>query len=157
MTHQVMDLEQHSPHRGGMLTSATLPRRSDSTESALRRVLLTNATTSGLGGLAAVVAGGPVADLLGVDRVGWVRVTGAGLVAFAAFVTWIARSPRTLLAKEAPVISVGDVTWVAGTVVTIALGWYSRAGAIVMGVVGAMVGAFAATQAVLARRLCADD
>ena len=157
MTHQVMDREHRRLQCGCMLTTTTLTGQTRSTESVLRRVLLTNATTSGLSGLAALSAGGPVSDLIGVERIGWVRVVGAGLLAFAAFVVWIATSPPARLSKEAPAISVADAAWVVGTVATIALGWYSTRGAVVMGLVGAVVGVFGATQAVLAHRLRSDD
>lgn len=160
MTCQVMDLMPSQAHDDDMLTNP-LPDTNliaaDPTESRLRRVLTTNATTSGLGGLAAVVAGGPVGSLLGTDSTTWVRLVGAGLVAFAVFVALVARAPVSRLAREVPAISAGDMAWVVGTAVTIALGWYSTRGAVVMGLVGAMVGTFGVAQLVLARHLQSDD
>jgi hypothetical protein len=126
-------------------------------EPRLRTVLLTNATTSGAGGLAALIAGGPVDSLLGTDATGWVRVAGAGLVVFAVFVALVARASTATLRRETPVISLGDAAWVVGSAVTIALGWYSTGGAVVMAAVGAMVGGFGITQVVLARRLSSDS
>ena len=141
----------------GTTTGTTTAGATDpATESRLRFVLATNATTSGLGGVAAVALGGPVDSLLGTGAVGVVRLVGAGLVLFAAFLAFVARSPRSRLVREVPMISAGDLAWVAGTAVTIALGWYSRTGTAVMGAVAAMVGAFGVTQAVLVRRLRSD-
>ena len=140
--------------------TAPLPTPTDARfaidESRLRLVLAANATSSGLGGLAALLVGGPVADLLGTDQVVWVRLVGAGLVVFAAFVAWTARAPRASLVRETPAISAGDAGWVLGTIVTVGLGWYSAPGAVVMGLVGAMVGTFGTLQAVLVRRLRSD-
>jgi len=160
MTREVMDLVRTSVHDRNMLTTRTTntnTSRATAAETTLRRVLTVNATTSGLGGLAALVFGGAVGDLLGVDRIGWVRIVGVGLVAFAAFVLFVARSSAEILRAETPTISVGDAAWVGGTVVTIALGWYSTTGAVVMVVVGLVVGALGATQMTLVRRLRSDD
>ncbi len=49
----------------------------------LRFVLTANATTSGLAGLTALAAGERVDEWLATAHSGWVRVIGAGLVAFA--------------------------------------------------------------------------
>lgn len=134
-------------------TSPTTTSPMTDAEPVLRRVLALNATTSGLGGLTAIILGGPIGDLLGVDRTGWIRLVGAGLVAFSAFVLVTARSSTRVLRAETPVISAGDAAWGVGTVVTITFGWYSATGAMVMAVVGAAVGALGVTQMVLVRRL----
>lgn len=142
-----------SLHDDGMLTTA-LP---DTNEARLRVVLTMNATTSGLGGLAAVIAAGTVDSMLGTDDTSWVRIVGAGLMLFAGLVLMTARSTTRRLVAGAPAISVGDVSWVVGTIVTIVLGWYSTVGTIVMAVVGVAVGSFGVAQAVLARRIGSDD
>ena len=129
--------------------------RPDTDETNLRRALLTNASTSGAGGAAALLFGGPVDALLGTGSTPWVRVVGAVLVAFALFVALTAKATTSWLLAVTPWISGGDLMWVAGTIVTIGLGWYSAAGAVVMALVGAMVGAFGIAQATLARRMCA--
>jgi hypothetical protein len=153
MTREVMVSLRCSSHDDGMLTTALR----ETNEARLRLVLATNATTSGLGGLAAVVAAGTVDSALGTDSIMWVRIVGAGLVLFAALVLWTARSTTRRVVIGAPVISVGDVSWVVGTIVTIVLGWYSTVGAIVMAVVGVAVGSFGVAQAVLAGRIRSDD
>jgi hypothetical protein len=104
-----------------------------------------------------VIVGGPVDSLLGTDATAWVRVVGDGLVVFALFVTLVANGSARTLRRETPAISIGDVAWVIGSVVTIALGWYSTGGAVVMGLVAAMVGGFGLTQLVLGQRLGSDD
>lgn len=156
MTRQVMELAPSDHHDDCMLT-ATSSTPLDTSEPRLRLVLTTNATTSGLGGFAALALGGPVDTVLGTDSAGWVRIVGAGLVVFAAFVAWVARSDRPRLIRETPAISAGDIAWVVGTIATIGLGWYSLRGAVVMGLVGATVGSFGLAQALLVRRLRSDD
>jgi hypothetical protein len=125
----------------------------NSPEPTLRLVLRTNATTSGLGGLSALVAGGPVDDLLGTGQVGLVRLVGAGLVLFALGVLVVSRLDRGGLIRHVPGISLGDATWVVGSVVAIGLGWFSTGGAVIMAAVAVMVGVFGIEQAVLVRRL----
>ena len=139
-----------------MLTTAPLEKR-DTNARRLRLVLATNATTSGLGGLAALCAGGPVDSLLGTDDTAWVRVVGAGLVVFSAIVALVARSTSARLTPASLMVSAGDAAWVVATAVTIVLGWYSTLGAIVMATVGVAVGSFGVAQSVLARRLRSDD
>lgn len=124
-----------------------------SIEARLRGVLRLNAGTSMLGGAAALAAGPAVAELLGTDAVGWVRVVGAGLMGFAAFVVWGAAGPADRLHREVPVISIGDLLWVLGSGITITLGWYSRSGAAVIAAVAVAVGTFAVTQATWWRRI----
>lgn len=147
---------QNRDHTGDRAERA-IHRQLGTPESTLRLVLRANAATSGLGGLTALLAGGATAELLGTGDTTWVRIVGAGLVAFAVFVAVIASSSTKRLRQEVPVISAGDLAWVVGTIATIALGWYSTRGALAMGAVGAMVGAFAVTQARFVRRLGSDD
>lgn len=121
-------------------------------EHRLRRVLRANATTSALGGAAAVVAGGPLGELFDVHA--WiVRGVGIGLVVFAIDVWLIARVGADRLPTLARLVSVADATWVTATVAVIALGLVPAAGAIVAGAVGLMVADFAVVQFVTARRL----
>lgn len=154
MTREVMD--PPTPHRHDRRMSITTVHphtAATDDERRLRRVLLANAGTSSLGGLTALLAAGPVDELLGADSIGWVRIVGVGLVAFAAVVVFVARSSRRTLQAEAPVISVGDLAWVVGTVVAIGAGWFSTAGATAMAGVAALVGGFGLAQWTLARRM----
>lgn len=127
--------------------------QNSSPDSLLRLVLRTNATTSGLGGLVAAVAPGPVDEILGTGQQGWVQLVGIGLVAFAALVVVTSRLDREQLVRAVPAISLGDGSWVVGTVLATALGWFSTGGAVVMGLVGLMVGVFGIEQALLVRGL----
>lgn len=133
-----------------------MPRRSGP-ETALRAVLTTNAATSGASGAVAMVLAGPVDSMLGTEATVWVRLVGAGLVAFAAVVLLIAHGPAGRLERVTPAVSAGDAAWVIGSIVTIALGWYSTGGAAVMAMVAAMVGTFGIAQAVLVHRLRSHD
>lgn len=110
--------------------------RSATGESVLRKVLQLNAALSSTTGLAGLAFGGAVADLLGVDRVWLIRVLGAGLACFAAFVLFVSRSKDTTLRTWSAPISLADIGWVVGTVLVIALGWLSTTGAVVMAVIG---------------------
>jgi hypothetical protein len=129
--------------------------RTSSPESLLRIVLRTNATTSGLGGLVAALAPGPLDEVLGTGQEGWVRLIGIGLVAFAALVVGTSRFDREQLVRAVPGISLGDGSWVVGTIIALALDWFSTSGAVVMGLVGVMVGVFGVEQALLVRSLSA--
>ena len=144
-----------SSHDDGMLTAFLRITNPTTNEARLRLVLTTNAATSGLGGLAAATAPVTVDSVLGTDATMWVRAVGVGLVVFAGLVLWAARSRRVV--AVAPAISVGDLSWVIGTIITIALGWYSTVGVAVMAGVGVAVGSFGIAQAVLARRIRSDD
>jgi len=105
----------------------------------LRNLLRSNALFSTATGLSAVVAGGPVAKVLGVDHVWLVRVLGAGLVAFAGLV-FVVSGVRTSLLRPASLgVSIGDLGWVAGTLAAFALGWLSTSGIVVMGATGVVV------------------
>jgi Polyketide cyclase / dehydrase and lipid transport len=119
----------------------------------LRNTLRLNATTSGLGGLVAVIAGGPINRLLGTSSPGWVRLAGLGLVVFALDVAALAGSSIRRLNRFTPVVIAGDATWVVASIATIAAGWYSTRGGIVIAGVAAMVATFCVRQFVLTRRL----
>jgi hypothetical protein len=162
MTQEVMAVVTRDRHDDAMHTTNSAHDVSGSTghdraESHLRRVLLLNASTSGLGGLAALVAGRQVAELLGTGHVPWVRLVGAGLLGFAAFVLSTALASRARLRRDTPSISAGDAIWVLGTIATVALGWYSTVGAAVMGLVAAMVATFGTLQLRFVRRMPSDD
>ncbi len=124
-----------------------------SPEVLLRTILRSNATTSALGGIVAAAAPGPVDDLLGTGQLGLVRLVGIGLVLFAALVVATSRLDVGQMRRIVPGISVGDGSWVVGSVVAIALGWFSTGGAVIIGLVALMVGAFGVAQALLVRQL----
>ena len=131
--------------------STPIPAEVERATRRLRTVLRLNAAFSTVTGVVALVAGGPVADLLGVDQVWLIRLLGAGLLAFAAAVVQIARSEPAALRQGAAAVSVGDLGWVLGTVVVVAVGWLSTAGVVVMAVIAVLVLDFGIGQ-YLARR-----
>ena len=117
----------------------------------LRLVLTANATTSGLAGLTALVAGERVADWLGTAYPGWVRIIGAGLVAFALAVIALSRSSERSLRRWVPTVSLADSGWVAASIATTIAGWYSSSGATIIGIIAVIVATFAITQMRLLR------
>lgn len=105
----------------------------------LRNLLRCNALFSMVTGLVAAVAGGPVAELSGLDQ-GWVvRVLGGSLVAFAGLVFVVSGVRTSLLRPASLVVSIGDLGWVAGTLVTFALRWLSTSGVAAMVATGVVV------------------
>jgi hypothetical protein len=146
MTHKVMALapaDRHDRHMEPITVSDPIAQ--------LRIVLTANAITSGLAGLGAVVAGESIADWLDSAHAGWVRVVGAGLVVFAFAVVALSRSNEQHLRRWVPAVSAADAAWVAASVATIVAGWYSTRGAITIGVMAAVVAAFALAQMQLVR------
>ena len=105
----------------------------------LRNMLRANAVFSTVTGLLAVVAGGPVAGLLGIDQVWVVRALGSGLVGFAGVVIVVSGVRTSLLRPASLVVSIGDLGWVAATLATFALGWLSTSGVAVMSATSVVV------------------
>ena len=122
----------------------------------LRFVLTANATTSGLAGVIALVAGERVDNWLDTAHSGWVRVIGAGLVAFAFAVIALSRSNVQRLGRWVPAVSLADGGWVAASIATITAGWYSNSGAAIIGIIATLVGTFALIQMRLLRNSSAS-
>ncbi len=123
---------------------AELSYRSAATS--LRNAFRLNGEFSGMTGLIATVAAGPVADLLGIDQVWLIRGLGISLLGFSALLFFLAGQRNSEVRVMAAPISLADLGWVAGTVAIVALGWLSTVGAIVMGVVALVVLGFAIAQ-----------
>ncbi len=119
----------------------------------LRNVLRLNAGFSTATGVVALAAGGPVADLLGIDDAWSVRSAGAMLLGFAVVVLIVASLRTTRLDRWSLAVSLADLGWVGGTVGVIAAGWLSTGGAVTMGVVGLLVGELGVAQLRARRRL----
>ncbi len=135
-------------------TSDDLTARSER-DGPLRLVLRANAGFSAASGLVAVLAAGPVADLLAIDTPWLVRLVGAGLLGFAAAVFLISRAGPRRLARDTVAVSVSDFAWVVATGAIVALGWLSGTGAIVMGLIAVVVAAFGVEQLWFRARLTA--
>jgi hypothetical protein len=112
----------------------------------LRNTLRLNAATSMSGGLVSAIAGGWTAKLLGTEYTGLVRLVGVGLMVFAADVAMVGGARISRLIRWAPVVCVADGLWVAATAGTIAAGWFSTSGAVLMAAVGVMVSGFGLKQ-----------
>jgi hypothetical protein len=111
----------------------------------LRNSLLGNAVFSTLSGLTFALAGGAVANFIGLEQVALVRAAGIGLLGFAGYVAFVAtRSEIDLQAAFAIVI--GDLSWVAGTVPVVMLDILSANGMIAAVVVADIVLLFAVLQ-----------
>ena len=118
------------------MTTTSTASLASTAESTLRQVLRINTGLSVATGMIGLVLAGPAADVLGVEQVWLVRLLGAGLLGFAGVVFLVARSSSPVLQRWSLEISLGDIGWAAGTVVVIALGWLSTAGALIMAVIG---------------------
>jgi len=121
----------------------------------LRNVLRVNTELSLVTGIAGLAAGGPVANLLGVEQVWLIRLLGAGLLVFAVVVFIVAGSPTKTLRTWSAEISIADLGWVAGTALVIGLGWLSTRGAIVMAIIALIVLALSVAQLRARSRLVA--
>lgn len=126
------------------MTTTTTP--TTTTTKRLRQALMFNAEFSAISGIAALVAGSPIANLLGIEQVWLIRLLGAGLLVFALSVFLVSRSDDKTLRAGSLEISLADLGWVIGTAVVIALGWLSTTGAIVMAAVAALVLGFGIAQ-----------
>jgi hypothetical protein len=111
----------------------------------LRNVLRVNTVVSGLSGLAAAVASGWIAEVMGVSTMA-VGVVGVGLVLFATGVGLASGSRQRRLPGLARLIGVADAGWVAGTAVLIATGAFSAAGVGMVVAIGVVVASFAALE-----------
>ena len=122
------------------VTDAERPARN------LRRVLAANATTSGLAGVAGLVAASWWSDTLGVPSVGWIQLVSAGLILFAVEVGLVAARATTSLPASALAISLADASWVIGTAVVLATVDLTTTGWILAVVMGVGVADFALLQ-----------
>lgn len=109
----------------------------------LRTVLGANALVSGLAGLGAAVAAEPVADLLGTDHTGIVRIVGIGLVLFALDLVILRAAPHRWLVAGSKAVAGADAAWSVGTVVVALSGTLDPVGVAVVLATGVMTAEFA--------------
>ena len=119
-----------------MTTTTLSPTAAPTAERRLRLLLGIDAAVTGISGLIALAAPEGVADVLGVDATGWVRLVGVVLVLLAVDLALVARSSVPTLRRWTPAFAVADFTWVAATVVLIALGAFSGGGTVLAAVAG---------------------
>ncbi|MDY7099990.1 MAG: hypothetical protein S0880_02270 [Actinomycetota bacterium] len=134
-------------------TAPTAETVTDRAERRLRTVLVANAITSGVAGLAGLVAADFWADTLGIDAVGVVRLVGLGLVLFAIDVAVVSRLGRDRLHRWTPAVSAADAAWVLATVAVLVAGVLEPAGVVLAVVVGLAVADFGLVQMWLRRRM----
>lgn len=117
-----------------------------SPERNLRRVLAVNATTSGVAGVAGLVAASWWAETLGIAGVGWIQLISAGLVVFAVDVAVVAARSTRRLATAALAVSLADLSWVAGTAIVLATVDLTTTGRVLAVAMGIGVADFAVLQ-----------
>lgn len=134
-------------------TALRPPTTGESCAQRLRLVLRLNAASSAAAGVLLTAAPDSVDDLLDTGHPGWIRVVGLALLPFAAFVAWLSTGPVDRLRRFTPAIVVADVTWVAASVATVVLGWYSVGGAVAVIAMATVVDLWAVLQWTAWRRL----
>ena len=87
-----------------------------------------------------------VERVLGTGYPGWVRLVGIGVVVFGIDVALLSARPSDQLRRWTPVVIGADIAWVAASVVTILLGWYSTSGVIAVVAMAGAVDTFAVLQ-----------
>ncbi len=112
----------------------------------LRTVLRLNAGFSAIGGLIALIAASWVSDGAGIDHVTLTRIVGAGLILFAIDVLLLARASEARLVRDSLLVSVADLSWVAASMVVLAVVDLTRAGVVGTVLVALVVADFAAAQ-----------
>jgi hypothetical protein len=113
----------------------------------LRMALRGNAMFSGFSGLLFLVAGQPVADVLGFDMPWPIRIVGIGLVVFALWLLVAARRPIVDRREVWTAIWL-DVAWVAGSALLLITNPLplTTQGQWAVGIVADIVGCFALLQ-----------
>ena len=131
-------------------TAITALRRLDLT--ALPTALRLDAVVTAANGAAYLAAAGPLSDLLGLDAA-LLRVTGAGLLAFAA-VVWLVASARRMSRPAPATIIVLNAAWVVGSIAAVLadLGTPTTVGAIWLIAQAVVVAGFAELQVTGLRR-----
>lgn len=152
--HPAMDITTSSPNRSTR-RSTVVDEALDTRllAGSLRNTFRLNAALSGSTGLIAVVAGPWLATILGTGRADVVRLVGAGLVIFAGALAVSAASRTSTMRGRAVAFSIADLSWTAASLVTIGLGWYTGAGAVLVAGAAAVVCVLGVRQLVLWRRL----
>ena len=135
------------------MTALTAPAPALATTARLRSLLRADAALCAVTGLVAAAAAAPVADLLGPDvSTTVVRVVGVALVLYALDLALTSRASDRWQRPAALVAGAGNVAWVVATVLLVAVGAFSTAGAVVALVVAAVVGELGVLQLRAARR-----
>jgi hypothetical protein len=146
-------LSTQSPTHSSAPGPTTRATEHSDCERKLRVVLRLNATNSFVFGALLAAFPAQVDDLLDTGHPGWIRLVGLGLLPFGALCTWLSTASPPTLRRITPQIVVGDVAWVAASVATVLLGWYSGGGIFAVLAMAAIIDAFALLQWTAWRRL----
>ncbi len=117
----------------------------------LRSTLVINGVSTGLCGLALLLAPAPLAGLLGVSPPALLAAVGAGLVLYAGGLFWTARR-RPIPGAAAWAAIVLGLGWVLGSVAVVELGILSSIGVGLVALVAVVVLVFAILQLVGVRQ-----
>ena len=123
-----------------------------SPEQLLRSVLLANASSSAVAGVAGLVAAERLTESMGLGNPTAMRVVSVALLIFAARVAWVATTSHRL-AADALTISICDIIWVVATVVVVAVADLTTFGLVVAAISAIGVADFAIAQLWLRRKL----
>jgi hypothetical protein len=122
----------------------------------LRRAFVGNAIFSLLSGAIFLLAGDAIASAVGLPSGLALRIVGAGLLPFGAYLLWLSRREK-LSGKDGRIVSLLDLHWCLGTAILL-LGWPELMNATGHGVaiaIATVVAAFAAWQWAGANRILA--
>lgn len=123
------------------------------TTAGMRALLRADSALCAVCGSVAVLAAGSVADLLGPDvSTTVVLLVGLALVLYAVDLAVTSRTADRWQRPAAIGAGMGNVGWVLATVVLVALGVFSTAGAVVALVIAAPVGGLGVRQLLAVRR-----
>jgi len=131
------------------MTTQTLPH-----DSLLRRALLGNTLFSGLSGLIAVIAAGPLAAYIGLPSPIILIVLGIGLMGYAVGLYRMA-TRQSLSRADALFAVVADIAWVIASFILLLIGWppFTTAGKWLVVIIADIVAVFAILQFIGLRRL----
>ncbi len=112
----------------------------------LRSILRANAGFAATTGLAALVATGPIARLLGVGQHRLVSATGTGLLLFAVALLITSGAASARLRMAGRWISAADALWVAASIVVVVGADLPASGDLVIAAIAVIVGLFGVLQ-----------
>jgi hypothetical protein len=112
----------------------------------LRAAVRANAAFSGVSGLATMIAAPFVAQSWGLGPAWLFVAIGAGVLGFAVLVSRVSVQPRSALRRQAILVTVADIAWVAASGAVLAFGAPTQSGAVAVTVVAAIVALAALAQ-----------
>ena len=113
----------------------------------LKTVLRSNAVFSGFSGLALLLAGPQIAELIGAT-IPWILYALGGGLLFFALTVWMAARPQVPVSGKVRFIVIQDALWVLGSIAILAFQWLglNSKGYILIAIVAAVVALFGGLQ-----------